>query len=283
MVKDKLENIKASNNVIENNNEGTFKIGIVAPISQLKGSSVYTEQHWKDVLFLLKQSIEIPMKLVSESDDSGIIISKIVTNLSTLDLVICDVSSKNPNVMFELGLRLAFNKPVILIKDELTDYSFDTSPIKHLAYPSNLNYHGSVRFQEELAQKIHAVKNGNVDKFLDHFTVKNIDNKISEENISDVDALRGQMKELSDLIQNNSKQKHSNSQSYVPTMQEMLPSRKAMKELLEEYFPQQFNVDPAMIEVVGHAFQVDSYSDEALYSYVASVLDEMKRYDDLPF
>jgi hypothetical protein len=34
---------------------------------------------------------------------------------------------KNPNVMFELGMRLAFDKPAIIIKDNRTNYSFDTA------------------------------------------------------------------------------------------------------------------------------------------------------------
>jgi len=42
-------------------------------------------------------------------------------------MIVCDISGRNPNVMFELGLRLAFDKPAIIIKDEITPYSFDTS------------------------------------------------------------------------------------------------------------------------------------------------------------
>jgi len=32
--------------------------------------------------------------------------------------------------MFELGLRLAFDKPAIIVKDDNTSYSFDTAPIE---------------------------------------------------------------------------------------------------------------------------------------------------------
>ena len=53
----------------------------------------------------------------------------IVQNLYLNPIVVCDVSGKNANVMFELGLRLAFDKPTIIIKDDKTDYSFDTSVV----------------------------------------------------------------------------------------------------------------------------------------------------------
>ncbi|WP_353118770.1 hypothetical protein [Myroides odoratus] len=55
-----------------------------------------------------------------------------MNNIYNDEIVVCDVSSKNPNVMFELGLRLAFDKPTIIIKDEKTGYSFDTGVIEHL-------------------------------------------------------------------------------------------------------------------------------------------------------
>lgn len=41
--------------------------------------------------------------------------------------------------MFELGMRLTFDKPTIIIKDNTTDFIFDTGPIEHLQYPKDLN------------------------------------------------------------------------------------------------------------------------------------------------
>ncbi len=58
--------------------------------------------------------------------------------------------------MFELGLRLAFDKPTIVIKDEATGYSFDTSPIEHLDYPRDLRFPRILEFKAKLADKIKA-------------------------------------------------------------------------------------------------------------------------------
>lgn len=56
--------------------------------------------------------------------------------------------------MFELGLRLAFDKPTIIVSDTDTNYSFDTSVIEHLMYPRDLNYYKIVDFKAKLKDKI---------------------------------------------------------------------------------------------------------------------------------
>ena len=114
--------------------------GVVMPISEIDGCS---ESHWADVRGIIDQAVEqagfVP-NLVSEADDVGIIHKRIIQNLYDNPIVVCDVSGKNPNVMFELGIRLAFDKPTIIIKDDKTSYSFDTSSIEHIEYPRDLRF-----------------------------------------------------------------------------------------------------------------------------------------------
>ena len=119
----------------------------------------YSADHWKDVLNILIEAVnetEFEPKLVSDDVAIGLIHDRIVTNIYNNEIVICDVSSKNPNVMFELGLRLAFDKPTIIIKDETTGYSFDTGVIEHIPYPSSLRFSQIVKFKEELIRRINA-------------------------------------------------------------------------------------------------------------------------------
>jgi hypothetical protein len=128
--------------------------GVVMPISSIGECSA---EHWSEVKEIVFDAIEkagFDYNLVSDADDSGIIQKRIVQNLYNNELVVCDVSAKNPNVMFELGIRLAFDKPTIIIKDDKTDYSFDINVIEHLAYPRDLRYSQIVRFKEALANKI---------------------------------------------------------------------------------------------------------------------------------
>lgn len=56
---------------------------------------------------------------------SDLIQSTIVNDLIEADLVIADLTEHNPNVMFELGLRMAQDKPVVLLKASGTGPLFD--------------------------------------------------------------------------------------------------------------------------------------------------------------
>ncbi|AZB00230.1 RNA helicase [Chryseobacterium joostei] len=132
------------------------KCGIIMPIAS---NPDYPKEHWKEVLNILVEAVnetEFEARLVSDDVAIGLIHERIVNNIYNDDIIICDVSSKNPNVMFELGMRLAFDKPTIIIKDENTGYSFDTGVIEHLNYPSSLRFNKIVSFKEELIKKINA-------------------------------------------------------------------------------------------------------------------------------
>jgi hypothetical protein len=131
--------------------------GLVMPISAIDGC---TEEHWSDVKSIITDAIEgiqepkFSVKLVSDADDVGVIQKRIVQNLYSSDIVVCDVSGKNSNVMFELGMRLAFDKPTIVVKDDKTDYSFDTGVIEHVGYPRGLRFGHIVTFKAVLADKV---------------------------------------------------------------------------------------------------------------------------------
>lgn len=96
------------------------------------------ESHWSEVRTILFEAIEssgFEPNMVSDSDDVGVIQKRIIQNIHDNPIVVCDVSCKNPNVMFELGMRLTFDKPTIIVKDDCTSYNFDTSIIEHIDYP----------------------------------------------------------------------------------------------------------------------------------------------------
>ncbi len=177
---------------------------MVMPISGIDGCN---EQHWLDVKGILTESLsDIGFKanLVSYADDAGIIQKRIIHNLYENPVVVCDVSGKNPNVMFELGMRLAFDKPTIIIKDDKTDYSFDTSPIEHLEYPRDLRFTKVVDFKEALKEKVEATyeksqKDPSYTAFLKHFgtfTVAKLDTK----EVSKEDFIIEELRELRRLV-----------------------------------------------------------------------------------
>ncbi len=127
---------------------------IIMPISQIESCS---ENHWdevRNIFFDAVSSAGFTGNIVSNIDDASIIQRRTVQSLYDTAIVICDVSGKNPNVMFELGMRLAFDKPTIIVKDDCTNYSFDSSIVDILEYPRNLRYSDIIEFKENLAEKI---------------------------------------------------------------------------------------------------------------------------------
>jgi hypothetical protein len=139
--------------------------GVIMPISGIDGCN---EQHWDDVREIVEAAVEkagFEPRLVSDADEVGIIQKRIIQNVYNDPVVVCDVSGKNPNVMFELGMRLAFDKPTIIVKDDKTTYTFDTAPIEHLEYPRDLRFAKIVEFQDNLTAKIEAThKKAQTDK-----------------------------------------------------------------------------------------------------------------------
>lgn len=124
------------------------------PISEIEGCD---KQHWVEVKSIIEESVidaACDPLLVSEGEEVGIIQKRIVQNLYDNEIVVCDVSCRNPNVMFELGMRLAFDKPTIVIKDSDTHYPFDTSPLEYLEYPRDLRFGQILEFKSRLTSKI---------------------------------------------------------------------------------------------------------------------------------
>ena len=174
--------------------------GIVMPISAIDDCS---ESHLIDVLSILTEAVEesgYTAKIVSHSDDAGVIQKRIVQNLYDNPIVICDVSGKNPNVMFELGMRLAFDKPTIIVKDDKTSYSFDTAGIEHLEYPRDLRFSRITDFKSRLAEKIQATVKSSSDPnyttFLKHFGEFKVA-KIDQKEVSSQEFILEEIKILS--------------------------------------------------------------------------------------
>ena len=178
--------------------------GIIMPISTIDDCSA---SHWNEVKRILETAIKeagyVPL-LVSDANDSGVIQKRIVQNIYDNEIVVCDVSCKNPNVMFELGMRLAFDKPTIIVMDDKTNYSFDTAPIEHLIYPRDLSYFAILDFQEKLTEKIKgtiaASKDKNYTTFLKNFgefkvaTIEHTEGSLT-------DAILAQLKDINNQLQ----------------------------------------------------------------------------------
>lgn len=196
------------------------KCGIIMPIAE---HSDYPSGHWKEVLLILIEAVnetEFEPRLVSDDVAIGLIHERIVNNIYTDEIAICDVSSKNPNVMFELGMRLAFDKPTIIIKDEKTGYSFDTGVIEHINYPSSLRFNQIVDFKNELIKRITATyeksqKEPNYSPFLKSFGKTIIPAKINQTEIAESKYILSKLEILSNDIKLLRIDQNRNSDNFV--------------------------------------------------------------------
>jgi nucleoside 2-deoxyribosyltransferase len=92
---------------------------------------------------------------------SDVIQSTIVNDLLRADLVIADLTEHNPNVLFELGLRMAFDKPVALIRAKGTEPIFDVdNMLRVYDYDPNLWASSIERDLPKLMQHLKATWDG---------------------------------------------------------------------------------------------------------------------------
>lgn len=62
----------------------------------------------------------------------------VIKRIINSDMAICDMSSRNPNVFYELGIRQSFNLPVTLIRDSSTNRVFDIQGFRDIEYDKDL-------------------------------------------------------------------------------------------------------------------------------------------------
>lgn len=127
---------------------------IIMPISD---NANYPEGHFNRVYeYIIKPACELanfePIR-ADEVTSTNYIALDIIKKIIETDLAICDLSSQNANVLYELGIRQAFNKPVVLIKDNSTKRIFDIQGFRDIEYDSNLRI-DNVNLTKELLSKV---------------------------------------------------------------------------------------------------------------------------------
>lgn len=139
------------------------------------------------------------------TEGSEIIQSKIINNLFSADMVLCDISILNPNVFFELGIRTALNKKVCMVKDDITKIiPFDTSIINVHTYTSSLPQWKAENEKKDLERHIKSTKSqSNENALWSVFGVKNdnVATQIDESSSKEIELLRLQNQNLKEKLQ----------------------------------------------------------------------------------
>ncbi|MGS8101475.1 hypothetical protein [Providencia sp. PROV174] len=102
----------------------------------------YPKGHFNRVYeYLIKPACKNAGYKAIRADDSKashLIMFDILQNIVKCDMAICDLTTKNANVFYELGLRQAFNKKTILITDGKERAPFDISAFRYITYSPTL-------------------------------------------------------------------------------------------------------------------------------------------------
>jgi transcription-repair coupling factor (superfamily II helicase) len=83
--------------------------------------------------------------------NTNYIILDVIRLIIESDMAICDLSAKNANVFYELGIRQAFNLPVTLIRDSTSERAFDIQGFRDIEYDEHLRIDNVKRIVESIA------------------------------------------------------------------------------------------------------------------------------------
>lgn len=129
----------------------------IMPIADVDG---YPQDHFKHVYDnIIMPACSIAGFRATRADEvkaSNLIHLDILRKLIDAPIAICDLSTRNPNVLFELGIRQAFDRPVVLIQEKGTPRIFDIAPLRYLEYSKEMKYHEVLKTQQELSETIQA-------------------------------------------------------------------------------------------------------------------------------
>lgn len=128
---------------------------VIMPISDADG---YPDGHFSEVYSeLIMPAVSdagYECVLATSTGSAHMIQLEVVTKIATAPLCICDLSTNNPNVLFEYGLRQAFDLPTVLIKDDKTRRIFDLSGFRDIEYDHSLRISNTFAARKKLVKAI---------------------------------------------------------------------------------------------------------------------------------
>lgn len=92
------------------------------------------DSYWEQIYKPTIRDVGYNPKRVDDIYKPNDIMENIWDSINQATIILADLSGKNPNVFYELGLAHALAKPVILISPESEDIPFDIQSIRHIRY-----------------------------------------------------------------------------------------------------------------------------------------------------
>jgi nucleoside 2-deoxyribosyltransferase len=104
---------------------------------------------YRDVIRPAASDLGIQINRAADFFTTGEIIEDIWRRLNEASFVIADLTNRNPNVFYELGLAHAIGKPVILLTQNLDDVPFDVRHTRVILYGTRFDEIGTMKKQLE--------------------------------------------------------------------------------------------------------------------------------------
>lgn len=128
---------------------------VIMPISDPKE---YESGHfgcvYEDIFSPAIEAAGFTPKRADDDKSSSMIQVSIIKDIIESPMAICDLSTRNPNVLFELGIRQAFDLPVVLVQEVDTPRIFDISTINTIDYRKTLRYREVLEDREKIKSAI---------------------------------------------------------------------------------------------------------------------------------
>ncbi len=144
--------------VLERKEEMKFCF-VIMPFST---TSSCTEDEWDEIFNnVIKPAVEktgFNYKCERANSHFESIIEHILDSLNRSELVIADITDKNPNVLYELGVRHTLGGPAILISQKKDDIPFDLRPYPYKIYGWKTAKEKK-KFKEEIKEAIAYLEN----------------------------------------------------------------------------------------------------------------------------
>lgn len=144
---------------VTSDNEYENMCFVIMPIGEL---DIYPKDHFRqvyeDIFIPAIEKAGYKYKRADDDKASNMIHVNIIKDIVKAPMAICDLSTRNPNVLFELGIRQAFDLPVVLVQEKGTPRIFDISTINTIDYGKELSYREVLKDVDAIANAIISTK-----------------------------------------------------------------------------------------------------------------------------
>lgn len=100
-----------------------------------------------------------PVRADAEIFGTGKIIDQVWHGINAAKVLVAELTTRNPNVFYELGLAHAMNKPVVLVSAKEEDVPFDLQHIRVIYYDTTDPFWGSKLIEKVAENILSAIQN----------------------------------------------------------------------------------------------------------------------------